>query len=106
MNTFGISEPSFHHLIETFRKHPQIEEVIIFGSRAKGTHEHGSDIDLAIKGEGCDAKLAWDLSGVINERLPIPYFVDVVDLNSLKHEGLREHIARVGKTFYPITSPA
>ena len=100
MNKFGISEKSFNHLMETFKKYPEVEEVIIFGSRAKGNYKRGSDIDLAIKGEKCNASLALDLSAYINQELPIPYMVDVLDYNSLQHQELKEHIDRVGAIFY------
>lgn len=100
MNQFGISEKSFNLLLEAFAKFPQIEEVIIFGSRAKGNFKKGSDIDLAIKGEKCNASLALDLNTYINEELPIPYMVDIVDYGSLQHQELREHIDRVGMLFY------
>lgn len=100
MNQFGISEKSFNQLMETFAKYFQVEEVIIFGSRAKGNYRKGSDIDLAIKGKKCNVSLALDLSAYINQELPIPYMVDVVDYFSLQHQELKEHIDRVGAIFY------
>ena len=99
-NPFGISDHSYTLLIETLAKWPEIEEVILFGSRAKGNYKKGSDIDLAIKGEQCSASLALDLKAYINEELPIPYMVDIVDYNSLQHQNLREHIDRVGVRFF------
>ncbi|HEX3047690.1 MAG TPA: nucleotidyltransferase domain-containing protein [Bacillota bacterium] len=102
MNNFGISEKSYKLLMETFVKYPQVEEVIIFGSRAKGNYKKGSDIDLAIKGAQSSAKLALTLQSYINEELPIPYMVDVIDYNSLNHRELKEHIDRVGIKFYKI----
>jgi len=32
--------------------------------------------------------------------LPTPYLFDVTHYESLKHEGLKEHIDRVGVVFY------
>ena len=98
-NPFGVSDKSYKLLLETFNKYPQIENVIIFGSRAKGNYKRGSDIDLAIKGKNCSAELALDLNAYINEELPTPYMVDIVDYNSLGHKDLKEHIDRVGKPF-------
>ena len=99
-NPFGISEKSYMLLIEALTKYTQIEEVIVFGSRAKGNYKKGSDIDLAIKGKNCTARLALDLGAFINEELPIPYMVDVIDYNSLQHRELKEHIDRAGIVFY------
>jgi predicted nucleotidyltransferase len=104
-NPFGISDKSYTLLVETFTKQPLIEEVVIFGSRAKGNYKKGSDIDLAIKGKNCTANIALDLKAFINEELPIPYLVDVIDYNSLKHQELKEHIDRVGIVFYKQEPP-
>jgi predicted nucleotidyltransferase len=72
----------------------------LFGSKAKGNYKKGSDIDLAIKGENCSPALALHIQGFINEELPVPYMVDVIDYTSLTHKELKEHIDRVGLTFY------
>lgn len=100
MNRFGISEKSFKLLLEALTKYPQVEEAIIFGSRAKGNSKKGSDIDLAIRGAQCSALLALTLQSYFNEELPIPYMVDVLDYNSLNHQELKAHIDRVGVKFY------
>ena len=93
---FGITGRSYRLLLETLSAHPEIEEVILFGSRAKGNFRRGSDIDLAIKGNECTAELALKLSGYVNEELPIPYQVDIVDYGSIAHQELKDHIDRVG----------
>ncbi len=99
MNPFGISDKSYKLLIDTFSKYPQIEEILIFGSRAKGNYKNGSDIDLALKGSECTPDLVLNLTGYINEELPIPYHVDIVDYNTIGNIDLKEHIDRVGKSF-------
>lgn len=48
---FGLEESVIHSLSEIFEYTPKVDEVIIFGSRAKGNFSEGSDIDLAIKGK-------------------------------------------------------
>lgn len=100
MNSFGIPEKSFQLLLGTFERYPEVEEVILFGSRAKGTYQRGSDIDLAIKGEACSASTALTLQAFINEELPNPYMVDVINYCLLQHLELKEHIDRVGVTLY------
>lgn len=100
MNQFGISEKSYTLLLQAFAKFPQVEQVAIFGSRARGNYKKGSDIDLAIKGTDCTAQLALDIMAYLNEELPIPYMVDIIDYGSLQHPELREHIDRVGMLFY------
>ena len=100
MNTFGISEKSFGLIREAFQKYPEVEEVLIFGSRARGTYRPGSDIDLAIKGRTCSEQTALNITGHLNEEVPIPYFVDVVCLEGLKHPDLKAHVERVGKPLF------
>lgn len=100
MTHFGISETSHRMILETIEKFPEIEKVILFGSRAKGNYRHGSDIDLAIFGANCTVSTAMSLSGTLNEEVPIPYHVDVVCYDRLNHADLKEHIDRVGVVFF------
>lgn len=100
MNHFGISIQSYQLLRQTLKDVPEIEKVIIFGSRAKGNYKNGSDIDLAIMGKDCTPETAININAILNEVLPIPYFVDVIDYTSLKQSQLKEHIDRVGIEFY------
>lgn len=100
MNPFGISDKSYNLIITSFLKYPEVESVIVFGSRAKGNFKSGSDIDLAIKGEHCTEQTAFNLSVFLNEELPIPYHIDIVYYNDLDNKDLKEHIDRVGKLFY------
>lgn len=99
-NRFGITEKSHALILEIIRHYPQVETVLIFGSRAKGNFRNGSDIDLAIKGNGCSPELALKISGIINEEIAVPYCVDIVDYNSLENRDLKTHIDRVGIEFY------
>lgn len=99
-NIFGISETSHSLILSVIEKYPQIETVLIFGSRAKGNFRNGSDIDLAIQGKECSPELASKLGGIINEQTAVPYNVDIVDYNSLKNLELKAHIDRVGIEFY------
>ena len=100
MNDYGISERSFQLLLKTFEGFPEIDQVLLFGSRAKGNYRTGSDIDLAVKGKKVGPALIFRLKSTFNERLPIPYEVDVVGYEDLNHESLKEHIDRVGKVIY------
>ncbi|WP_419803030.1 nucleotidyltransferase family protein [Mucilaginibacter sp.] len=78
----------------------EVEKAVLFGSRAKGNYRKGSDIDLAITGKNVSAVIALNLKAYLNEVLPIPYYVDVVAYNLLDQPDLKEHIDRVGISFY------
>ena len=75
---------------------PEIEQAVLFGSRAKGTHSLGSDVDIAIKGKKVTYAITVQLSGQLNEELPLPYFFDVVNYHTIAEKKLIEHIDRVG----------
>ena len=99
-NSFGIYDKSYTLILESFTQFPEIEKAVIFGSRAMGNHKKGSDIDIAISGENIDFNTTSRLHGKLNEDLPIPYFIDVVDYNSITLEELKNHINNNGKTIY------
>jgi predicted nucleotidyltransferase len=45
---FGIPEKSIGKICGIFAQHPEIDRVILYGSRAKGNFKPGSDIDLTL----------------------------------------------------------
>jgi len=99
-NNFGITEKSFRLMMEAIAGFQEIEKVIIFGSRAMGNYKPGSDIDLAIFGEKITFETVSRLHGKINEVLPIPYFIDVVNYETLESESLKQHIQLEGKEIF------
>jgi hypothetical protein len=50
MNSFGLDDRERDLIAGVFHRHPEVDEVRIFGSRAKGNYEKHSDIDLAFWG--------------------------------------------------------
>ncbi|MFP4527728.1 MAG: nucleotidyltransferase family protein [Candidatus Kapaibacterium sp.] len=96
-NDFGIYEKSYHLIVDCIKRYPEVEKAVIFGSRATGDYEKGSDIDIALFGDKITSDIRAAISAMINEVLPIPYFVDVLDYKSIKNEDLKEEIDRTGK---------
>ena len=95
---FGLYEKSYQEMVEYFKYRPKIKMVKIYGSRAKGNWENGSDVDFAIFGD-----LTYDeINRIYNDlyNLPTPYKFDVTHYDTLKHQGLKDHIDRVGVVFY------
>ena len=86
---FGIELRDFTAIRETLDKYDVVQSAFIFGSRAKGTYKKGSDIDLALKGRELNDRIIREISVQLNEYLPIPYFVDVVDYTHLQKEALK-----------------
>ena len=56
---FGLSDEVIVDLRAVFRQYPNVQEVLIFGSRMKGDYRNGSDIDLAIKGDIQPSATLW-----------------------------------------------
>lgn len=73
--------------------HPEVSQVKLFGSRAKGCYTPASDIDLALW--GVDALQAESIAAELDE-LPLPYRFDIKAFESIKQDSLREHIQRRG----------
>jgi predicted nucleotidyltransferase len=87
---FGLTDDELETIL-TILRHNNIKTCILFGSRAKGNFKKGSDVDIAVLGN--DRKLSYCL----NEESNLPYFFDVVNLETISNENLKEHIRRVGK---------
>jgi uncharacterized protein len=99
MNAPALTERELGLINQVFRRHPEIQAVRLFGSRAKGTHTPRSDVDLAIWGD-VDAIRAEAISAELDE-LPLPYHFDVKPFGLIKLASLRDHIQRVGLAVYP-----
>ena len=95
----GLSAQVVALIRDVFRKHPEVEQVILYGSRAKGNYKVGSDIDLSMQGQGLNFSLLSTIHEELYE-LPMPYTVDLSILDSIDNASLVEHIQRVGKVFY------
>lgn len=102
----GLTEADMNHIRAAIKQFPEIEDAVIFGSRAKGTHKKASDVDLAIKGHAVTPETIQRLSFLLNEELPLPYFFDVIHYESLENQLLVEHIDRVGKSLTLFDSPS
>jgi len=96
---FGLKQRDLDFLQDTFRQFPEIEQVVIFGSRAKGNSKSGSDIDLALKGAEVMDETVLRLRALLEE-LPLPYFFDILDYAAVENRDIRNHIDRVGEILY------
>lgn len=99
LNEFGLSDWTMNDLRSVFRRYPNIKRVILFGSRAKGNFRPGSDIDLAMLGDGIDHTEILKIYNDIDD-LGLLYGIDLIDYNKNKNLPIGEHIDRTGKLFY------
>jgi predicted nucleotidyltransferase len=96
---FGLSEQTIERINSVFAQHPVVEKAVLYGSRAKGTHKPGSDIDLTLYGEGISPQEQGRILDALEE-LDLPYSIDLSVFSRLSHVPLRDHIERVGVVFY------
>lgn len=78
--------------IKEICKKYKAKEVILFGSRAKGTALERSDIDIAVSG----IEDIEDLKDEIEE-IPTLYKIDIVNIDICKNNLLLEDIKEYGK---------
>lgn len=96
---FGLSEHIINKLVNLFDKNDQVEEAILFGSRAKGNYREGSDIDIALKGNKLTLKTLKKIEVQIDQ-LFLPYEVNLVLYHYINNPVLSDHIKRVGISIY------
>ena len=100
MNSFGINEAPMTILGSIFSTYEQINKVLLYGSRAKGSYNERSDVDMVIC---CSNKIDRHILGKIIldvNNSNFPYTVDIQIFETLKNKKLIEHINRVGQVFY------
>ena len=73
-------------------KYHEIQEVILFGSWAKGSANGRSDIDIAVKGAKDIEKLREDIEGI-----PTLRSFDIIEIEHCKNELLLKEIEQYGR---------
>ena len=96
---FGLKENITKSIENILTDFPQVETVIIYGSRAKGNYRPGSDIDFTFKGDNLNLEILNKISLQIDDLL-LPYTFDLSVFNHIDNDDLLDHIERVGKVFY------
>ena len=102
---FGLKETVIHKICTVLSHYPHVEKAILYGSRAKGNHKNGSDIDLTLRG-GADLTLnvLYKIMDELDDLL-LPYIIDLSIFNTIHDPDVIEHIQRVGIMFYDKSEP-
>ena len=96
---YGILETDMIDIISILSANPKTEKVVLFGSRARGNYEPGSDIDISWKGEDLNFSDVIK-AGLEYDKLFLPYKLELVIHSMISEPALREHIDRVGVVLY------
>ncbi len=91
---YNLSDNIVREIVDLAVRH-NIEKVVLFGSRAKGTNSKISDIDLAVYG-GNAAMFSLD----VEEEVRTLLMLDVVDMSRKVSEDLRSEIDKYGVVIY------
>jgi predicted nucleotidyltransferase len=96
---YGLEQDDIDQINRIFTLYPNIEKVILYGSRAKGNFRPGSDIDLAMEGENLNLSEQMEIEDKLDDLL-LPYKIDLSIKQHIRNKDLIGHIDRVGKVFY------
>jgi len=96
---YGLGENQLSEIVDIFRKYPEVEEAILFGSRAIGTYKEASDIDIALKGKDVSVILATKIESDLEDTY-LPFFFDIISFPSITNQDLIKHINTKGIPIY------
>ena len=97
---FGLLERDIEYIRLALSRFNEVENAVIFGSRAIGNYKKGSDVDISITGSQITQKTLCQLDDLLNEEYPLPYFFDLIYYDDIHNQNLKQHIDKYGKEIY------
>ncbi|MEA3266616.1 MAG: nucleotidyltransferase domain-containing protein [Candidatus Fermentibacteria bacterium] len=94
-----MSDDVIRGIRNVFRSFPELEQVVLYGSRAMGNFRNGSDIDITLKGTELNLHVMNRISLSLDD-LMLPYTFDISIYDHIDNEELVDHIERKGVVFY------
>lgn len=99
---FGLTNEDLEKMRTLFARQQEIEQVILYGSRAKGNYKPFSDVDITLVGSTLIRRHLNRLAADINDS-SLPYQFDISIFHTLTNEELVKHIKRRGVIIYQKT---
>ena len=97
---YGLSAQTLEKIRDVFTRYPQVEEAVLYGSRARGDYKNGSDIDLTLHGgEALTHTILSRIANDLDDQL-LPYTIDLSIFKNIRNPEMVEQIARVGIALY------
>lgn len=96
---YGLTDIALETLRDIFSRNGNIDEVVLYGSRAKGDFRPFSDVDIVLVGERLSRTDLQRLVLALDDSL-LPYRFDVSIFHDLSNPDLIAHIERVGVVLY------
>ena len=98
-NMYGLTDKSYNELLQILASMPEIEEVVLYGSRARGDYWRASDVDLSIKGQDFDNHTLARLNDKLYNS-HIPQFFDTHIYSKIRNPKFKTNVDRDGKVIY------
>lgn len=95
----GLSNEDLEKIRLVFTSFSKIDQVLLYGSRAKGNAKTYSDIDITLIGNDLDLDTKYKIDLALDD-LYLPYTFDISIFSQINNDELLEHIERVGKLLY------
>lgn len=96
---YGIKDDYWKRLETVFVSHKNIEKVILYGSRAKGTNRMYSDVDIVLVSDKINNREYTNIIQEIDDLL-LPFIFDISVYHSIKDSNLIESINKTGVIIY------
>ena len=94
-----MTDDELQLLLSLFARQKEIGQVILYGSRAMGTHKPFSDVDITLIGIGLKRSHLTRLMAEIDESI-LPYSFDISIFSQLTNPDLIEQIEKTGIVLY------
>ena len=91
----GLTGRTLSLIAEVLARFPEVEKAVLFGSRAKGIHKSGSDIDLSLEGEALEWRSVGRIYDALDDLL-LPYRFSLIRFDRNLDPDVAAHIERVG----------
>ena len=99
MNTrFGLDSKDIDRIVGVLKRYGQVQEAVIYGSRAQGTYRPGSDIDMTLRGN-----LDWETFSRLENELDdllLPYEIDLSLYEQIDNLELKTQINQTGQVLF------
>ena len=96
----GLSDQTLQKIRDVFVRYPQVEEAVLYGSRARGDYKNGSDIDLTLRGSTeLTHTILSRIANDLDDQL-LPYTIDLSIFKNICNPEMIEQIERVGVALY------
>ena len=95
---YGLKDATWDAINDVLLQFLQVEQVLLYGSRATGRFHAGSDIDLALVGD-IDLTTLLNIDVALDDLL-LPYKIDTVVVERVSDEGFKARVLATGIPIY------